>query len=228
MPRTPLQGHYLARRRCAGRRTAFPIDRRLHSSGSRADRYPTSPRPGRADVGAAASGEPRNHWIPEVRDRNDSDPTEESLAAGRRPARARAGFTLSPSARARGEAGCAGFTFIEVVIATVILSVAALVAFPTMLSFFQLSDTAHEENVATHDLMAATEDILCTPYALVTTTYAPGQAIPKYTRLHLRDELITVQYDDPAADPLIISITASWSDSRGRPRQETYRCVRTR
>ena len=122
----------------------------------------------------------------------------------------------------------AGFTFIEVVIAIVILAVAALVAFPTMLSFFELSDTAREENVATHDLMAAVEDILCTPFANVTTTYADGQPIPKYTRLHLRDEQIVVRYDDPTTDPLLVTVTATWSDSKGRPRQEIYRCVRTR
>jgi Tfp pilus assembly protein PilE len=122
----------------------------------------------------------------------------------------------------------AGFTFLEVVIATVLLATAALVAFPTMLSFFELSDSAREENVATHDLMAAVEDLLCTPFALVTTTYPDGQAVPKYTRLHLRDEQIVVRYVDPAVDPLLITVTATWSDSKGRPRQETYRCVRTR
>jgi len=124
--------------------------------------------------------------------------------------------------------GIGGFTFIEVAIAIVILAVAALVAFPTMLSFFELSDSAREENVATHDLMAATEDILATPFALVTTTYADGQPIPKFTRLHLRDQQIVVRYDDPNADPLVVTVAATWSDSKGRPRQERYRCVRTR
>jgi prepilin-type N-terminal cleavage/methylation domain-containing protein len=150
-----------------------------------------------------------------------------------RPRRAIGAFTCCPSARAGVEATAsrkrvAGFTFIEVVIATVILAVAALVAFPTMLSFFELSDSAHEENVATHDLMAAVEDIHCTPFATITTAYPDGQLIPKYTRLHLRDEQISVQYENPAADPLIVAVTATWSDSKGRPRQETYRCVRTR
>jgi len=135
----------------------------------------------------------------------------------------RADEVVSQRAKAR-----AGFTFIEVVIATVVLAVAALVAFPTMLSFFELSDTAREENVATHDLMASIEDILCTPFANVTTTYPDGQAIPKYTRLHLRDESLVVRYDDPAADPLLVTVTATWSDQKGRPRQEIYRCVRTR
>lgn len=122
----------------------------------------------------------------------------------------------------------AGLTFVEVMIATTILAVGALVAFPTMLSFADLSDTAREENVATHDLMAAVEDILCTPFANVTTTYPDGQAVPKFTRLHLRDEQIVVRYDDPTADPLLVTITATWSDGKGRPRQEIYRCVRTR
>ncbi len=105
---------------------------------------------------------------------------------------------------------------------------AALVAFPTMLSIFELSDTAREENVASHDLMVAVEDVLAAPFPSITTSYPDGAAIPKFTRLHLRDEQIVVQYANPAADPLLVSLVLSWSDSKGRPRQETFRCARTR
>jgi prepilin-type N-terminal cleavage/methylation domain-containing protein len=121
-----------------------------------------------------------------------------------------------------------GFTLVEVVLAIVVLAISALVAFPTMLSFTQLSDAASDENLATHDLMAAVEDLMATPFANLTTTYAHGTAIPKYTGRSLANEQIVVTYPDPAADPLEIVLTASWTDRRGHPRQEAFRCVRTR
>lgn len=134
------------------------------------------------------------------------------------------GCRLSPRAARRA----AGLTFIEILIATTILAVGALVAFPTMLSFSDLSDAAREENVATHDLMTAVEDVLSTPFTEITTTYKAGQAIPRFNALHLTSESIVVTYDDPAADPLIVTLTASWKDRKGHPVQETFRCVRTR
>jgi prepilin-type N-terminal cleavage/methylation domain-containing protein len=121
-----------------------------------------------------------------------------------------------------------GFSLIEVMVATALLAVAALVAFPTILSFFDLSDMAREENIATHDLMAAVEEVMATPFASVTTSYPPGQAIPKYANLHLRGEQVMVNYTDPNQDPLEVVLTATWLDRRGRTRQEAFRCMRTR
>jgi len=112
-------------------------------------------------------------------------------------------------------------------IAMAILAVVALIAFPTMLSFIDLSDSARQENVATHDLMSAAEDLVSTPFSQVTKTYVPGQAIPKYQGLHLPNETVVVTYDDPAADPLIVTLTLSYSDAKGRPWRGAFRCVRT-
>jgi prepilin-type N-terminal cleavage/methylation domain-containing protein len=123
---------------------------------------------------------------------------------------------------------CEGLTFIEILIATAVLAIAAVVAFPTMLSFVALSDSAREKNVATHDLMIAAEDLGSTPFAVVTTTYVNGQEIPKFRALHLPKESIVVSYVDPAADPLIITLTMTWNDSKGRRHQEVLRCAHTR
>jgi len=121
-----------------------------------------------------------------------------------------------------------GLTFIEILLATTVLAIASLVAFPTLLSFADLSDGAREKNVATHDLMTAVEDLNATPFAQVTTTYPNDQLIPKFERLHLSNETITVHYDDPAADPLLATLTVSWNDRKGHFEQETFRCVHTR
>jgi prepilin-type N-terminal cleavage/methylation domain-containing protein len=121
-----------------------------------------------------------------------------------------------------------GFTLIEVLIAATVLAIAALVAFPTMLSFVALSDAARQKNVATHDLSTAMEDVMSAPFNQVTTTYVPGQPIPKFEKLHLTNERIVVAYADPAADPLVVTLTATWKDSHGRPMTGVLRCARTR
>jgi prepilin-type N-terminal cleavage/methylation domain-containing protein len=120
-----------------------------------------------------------------------------------------------------------GLTLVEVMVALTILAVVGLVAFPTMLSFVDLSDSARQENVGTHDLMSAVEDVISTPFTQVTATYPQGQAIPKYQGLHLQNESVVVTYDDPLADPLIVTLSLSYKDSKGRPWQGVFRCVRT-
>jgi prepilin-type N-terminal cleavage/methylation domain-containing protein len=121
-----------------------------------------------------------------------------------------------------------GLTLVELLVAVAVLVVVALVAFPTTISCVALSHAAREQSVANHDLSSAVEDLQCTPFSSVTTTYPSGAAIPKYGALHLRDERIVVDYADPNADPLVLTVTATWSDEKGRPRQEVYRCARTR
>lgn len=125
------------------------------------------------------------------------------------------------------KAGTAGFTFIEVVVATSLLAVASLVAFPTILSFFDLSEHARQENIATHDLSAAVEDLLAVPFADAIGSYPDGQPIPKFNNLHLRNEQIVVSYVDVTADPLEVILTATWLDPKGRARQEQFRCMKT-
>ncbi len=123
--------------------------------------------------------------------------------------------------------GAEGFTLIEVIVAMVVLTGASLVAFPTLVSFFDLSSAAREENVATHDVQSALEDLMATPFGRITSDYPDGQAIPKYTNLHLTNQQIVVSYADPDADPLVITLVVSWNDHRGRARQEQLSFLRT-
>ena len=123
---------------------------------------------------------------------------------------------------------CGGFSLLEVLISTALLAVGSLVAFPTILSFFDLSQSSRDDNIATHDLRSAVEDVLATPFSVVETTYPDGQPIPKFDALHLRAQQITVNYENPGTDPLSIRVTATWQDHKGRPLQETFRCMKTR
>jgi len=116
---------------------------------------------------------------------------------------------------------------IEVLVATVVLALAALIAFPSLLSFFDLSKMAREDNIATHDLRSAVEDMMATPFANLTTTYQDGQPIPKYSDLHLSQERIVVEYENPGTDPLSIRLVATWEDSKDRAQTCDFCFVRT-
>ncbi len=130
--------------------------------------------------------------------------------------------------RQRAGPRCSGFTFVEMIVAMAVLATGALIAFPTMLSFFDLSRTARDENIATHDLSSAAEDLIATPFSQIVVSYPDGQPIPKFTDLHLNEQRVLVSYDDVAADPLVITLSATWSDHRGRDRREVFRCLRTK
>jgi len=123
--------------------------------------------------------------------------------------------------------GSEGLTLVEVIVAVLLIATAALIAFPTLLSFFDLSQTARDQNIAHHDLQAAAEEILATPFSLVTKTYQDGQAIPKYTDRHLAAQRIVVNYPDPSRDPLEVQLTVAWNDAKGRAMQDSLRLLRT-
>ena len=120
-----------------------------------------------------------------------------------------------------------GLSLVEVLFATMVLAVAALIAFPTLLSFFELSKMSRQENIATPDLRTAAEQIMATPFSTITSTYVDGQSIPRFDDLHLDEGRLVVNYPNPAADPLEVRLVATWNDHRGRPRREEFRFLRT-
>jgi prepilin-type N-terminal cleavage/methylation domain-containing protein len=127
-----------------------------------------------------------------------------------------------PSRRARG------FTLLEMVISMAVLSVGALSIYQSVLSYQDLSRLAHDRNVAIFDLETAVEDIQSTPFANIVSRFPHGQRIPKFESLHLPRERITVRYADPSADPLFITLTATWRDIKARTVSESVTTARTR
>ncbi|MEW6745618.1 MAG: hypothetical protein AB1486_22945 [Planctomycetota bacterium] len=155
----------------------------------------------------------------------------------------------------------AGLSLVEAAVAATFLAIAALVAFPTMISFFELSKTARQENIAFFDLESSLDDLRSTPYDELTERFPDGSILSKYTAFvpdptgrwawdddtgdwvqvdlgkgthrlnpgaHLRNEVVTVHYDDPTADPLNVSITIEWLDERGRHNNEMLTTAFTR
>ena len=89
-----------------------------------------------------------------------------------------------------------GFSVIEATIATTFLAIAALIAFPTMISFFDLSKSAREENIAFFNLEAALEDL------------RSARLNPEDAQENFLNYTIFVQ--DPAGDWIWNGASAQW------------------
>ena len=105
-----------------------------------------------------------------------------------------------------------GITLLEVVIAAAVLTVCSLIAYPTYLSYMDLSRQNIEENIAIFDLETAFEDLKTTPFLDLKTLYPDGSNMVKFNDLHLQNERVTVNYLNSSEDPLYIRLEVSWRD----------------
>jgi len=121
-----------------------------------------------------------------------------------------------------------GFSLLELLIAIALLATGAISIHHAVASYLELSDLAHDRNIAFFDLETALEDIRSTPFEKIVERYPDAAEIPKFTALHLRNERIVVSYQNPAQDPLIITATISWEDSKGRAQSQSMFTARTR
>jgi prepilin-type N-terminal cleavage/methylation domain-containing protein len=143
---------------------------------------------------------------------------------------------MSPT-RSAGSGGRAGFSLLEVVIATSILTVGAIVVFPTLFAYMEWSRMAHEDNLALHDLEAAAERLRGMPVSQILSYYPPpGSAttresprrtvfvvrLTEYDGLHLPNQQMDLEYYAPTADPLVYSLRVTWSDFLRRSRERIF------
>ena len=105
-----------------------------------------------------------------------------------------------------------GITLLEVVIAAAVLTVCSLIAYPTYLSYMDLSSQNIEENIAIFDLETAFEELKTTPFLDLKTLYPDGSNMVKFNYLHLQNERVTVNYLNSSEDPLYIRLEVSWRD----------------
>ena len=105
-----------------------------------------------------------------------------------------------------------GITLIEVVIAAAVLTISSLIAYPTYLSYMDLSRQNIGENIALFDLETALEDLKATSFLEIKTTYPDNSEIVKFNDLHLSDERVTIHYLAATEDPLYIRLDVTWTD----------------
>jgi len=122
-----------------------------------------------------------------------------------------------------------GFTLLEVMIALAVLTVSLLGCYAMILSCVTLSHTSRETNIAMFDLEAALEQVISTPFDDIPIAFPDGEPVAEFNGLHLADELITISYVDPDAEPLEIAAAIAWTDHRGAgTRRLTLKTARTR
>jgi len=136
-----------------------------------------------------------------------------------------------------GSVSRAGFSLLEVVIATAILTLGAIVVYPTLFTYMEWSRMAHEDNLALHDLEAAAERLRGMPVSQILSYYPPPNTattrespnrsvfvvrLTEYDGLHLTNQQMDLEYYAPNADPLVYSLRISWTDFLRRSREKIF------
>ncbi|MHC4376080.1 MAG: type IV pilus modification PilV family protein [Planctomycetota bacterium] len=123
----------------------------------------------------------------------------------------------------RGSSG--GFTLLELMFALTIMAVGVMAAFMSQMGSMSLMRTAEEQEIILTDLQTCVEEMLSLnpeDLPLSSSEYTDGESIAAYEELHLRDERIVATYPEftggDVPDPLVIRLSASWTDFDGHPR----------
>lgn len=123
----------------------------------------------------------------------------------------------------RGSSG--GFTLLELMFALTIMAVGVMAAFMSQMGSMSLMRTAEEQEIILTDLQACVEEMLSLnpeDLPLSSSEYTDGESIAAYEELNLRDERIVATYPEftggDVPDPLVVRLTASWTDFDGHPR----------
>jgi Tfp pilus assembly protein PilV len=129
-------------------------------------------------------------------------------------------FVVS-AARGRGEGG---FSQLEVVLGVVILTSVTLGTLLVVIPVSRQVRVSREMELANIEARRVLEQIQASPFAEITTLYPPGSTRALVT---LPSGQLTVNYVDPAADPLFVQATLAWTSADLGPMSRTFTTVRT-
>jgi len=118
----------------------------------------------------------------------------------------------------------AGLTLLEVSLSMALFAVVMSVAAQVLLGFSGAMDVQEQRQEAVQHCRAVLaqirqdRDTSVLPFpGQITAIWNDGREVTDPTIVTLDNEVITVDYADDAADPLRVTITAEWTDMRGRP-----------
>lgn len=126
--------------------------------------------------------------------------------------------------RARPAARAGGFSLLEVMVASAILTVLTLSTLMVVIPVSRQVRIHREVELATVETGKVLEKIQSTPFFQITTIYPQGINLDVPG---LENGRITVTYDDPAADPLFVRATLSWDSPDPGAMTRTFSTVRT-
>jgi len=120
----------------------------------------------------------------------------------------------------------AGFTFVELMIALVVITLVIAGYVGANMKAQQNTEAMHERTLAIQDANRAIEQMrnssrTGTFPANVVADYPNGGTPEGFSSL--ADEVVTVSYESPAANPLDVTITVTWTSYVGREESETVR-----
>ncbi len=125
---------------------------------------------------------------------------------------------------------CAGFTFIELMIAMTVASLTILFFVVAQNKIQINAESAYERKVAVQDAHRLIEQIRLTAKtgtfpANVSTTAFPSGSVSGYTSMaSTASETMSIAYASTTADPLDVTVTVSWT---GYNRASSTQTVRT-
>jgi prepilin-type N-terminal cleavage/methylation domain-containing protein len=129
-----------------------------------------------------------------------------------------------------------GMTLIEILIATLIFTLALGALLNGIMAALYLIDQSRNQTIATNDLRNMMEKIRATSFAdmflLFPDSVADGPGNNRYQTYvggySLTNEHITVTYADTLVDPLEIKVNLTWQDKRGRTYNASISTFKTR
>ncbi len=127
---------------------------------------------------------------------------------------------VSPAARREAE----GFTLLEVTLAIVILTGLTLYALMIVVPVSSQVRISREVSRAAGEVQKILEEVQSTPFFRVTDEYPDGTVIEIDG---LDQGQIVVSYEDPAADPLIMTATLTWESPDMGSMSRIFTTVRT-
>lgn len=129
-----------------------------------------------------------------------------------------------------------GLTLIEILIATLIFSVALGALLSSLAAVVDIIDFSRDRTIAIADLRNIMETIRATPFDSLVAKFpnamADGPANNPYANITggytLKSEHITVTYVNPNIDPLEIKVSGTWQDKKSHSFSASLSTFRTR
>lgn len=117
-----------------------------------------------------------------------------------------------------------GISLLEISLAIALLTTLALGTTLLLVPIARQARINRETEIANAEVQKVLERVHATPFVEILDEFPAGSVIPI---IPLPDGSIAVEYDDPAADPLVLEVTLSWSSPELGAMTRVFTTLRT-